>query len=376
MHTHQDSEKKIYSGRVAYMFAYDLAYDMRRDRLGNLLGQHLEDFSITPSKRTPKQLFFYRPQMVRLPSPQLNIDGKTVQMQRSVKVFNIGAISIQYSIPFEVEDIKDLVKYHEPTFGEFNLKQQVSSLAEAVLSELAPYCVRPVTQLGQPEEYTVFCFDRLPLSTGSSRPHAEEWLTGNRRSIAAILMEESESSQLSEQEASESTEQYLTYYDDDLVVVDWDAALVVGQQDNLNEVLHIMELANVQLVELEAYDRILDAALERAYRDLSHPRAHLGRQVYRNLREIRVDLARFSDELLNITKFFGDWHWARIYQSISRRFHLPDWHRIINEKLKTLGDLYQLIQQDRVNFWMIVLETTIVLLFIIDLLVLLYGLKG
>ena len=30
-----------------------------------------------------------------------------------------------------------------------------------------------------------------------------------------------------------------------------------------------MELANLQLAELEAYDRILDAAVDRSYRDLA-----------------------------------------------------------------------------------------------------------
>ena len=42
------------------------------------------------------------------------------------------------------------------------------------------------------------------------------------------------------------------------------------------------------------------------------------RGVQRELREIRVDFARLSDELTNITKFFGDWHLARIYQGLSR----------------------------------------------------------
>jgi uncharacterized Rmd1/YagE family protein len=87
----------------------------------------------------------------------------------------------------------------------------------------------------------------------------------------------------------------------------------------------------------------------------------------RELREIRVDLARFSDELSNITKFFGDWHLARLYENISARFHLADWHRTIDEKLKTLDDLYQLLNQDRTNRWMLTLEVTIVLLFIIDI---------
>ena len=95
----------------------------------------------------------------------------------------------------------------------------------------------------------------------------------------------------------------------------------------------------------------------------------------RELREIRLDLAHFSDELSNITKFFGDWHLARIYENISARFHLGDWHRSIDEKLKTLDDLYQFLSQDRINNWMLTLEITIVLLFVIDLVLLVIGLK-
>ena len=94
-----------------------------------------------------------------------------------------------------------------------------------------------------------------------------------------------------------------------------------------------------------------------------------------DLREIRIDLARFADELSNITKFFGDWHLARIYDNISARFHLNDWHRTVNEKLKTLDGLYQLLKQDQTNRLMLILETIIVLLFILDLVILAIGLK-
>ena len=142
-----------------------------------------------------------------------------------------------------------------------------------------------------------------------------------------------------------------------------------------DETLFIMELANLQLAELEAYDRLLDDSLERAYRDLS-ARPTRGRgSVLRELREIRIDLARFSDELSNITKFFGDWHLARIYENISARFHLADWHRTIDGKLRTLDDLYQLLNHVQTNRWMLILEVTIVLLFVIDLVILFLGLK-
>ena len=143
-----------------------------------------------------------------------------------------------------------------------------------------------------------------------------------------------------------------------------------------NQVVVRTHAANLQLAELEAYDRILDDSLERAYRDLGARPLRGRTAVLRELREIRIDLARFNDELSNITKFFGDWHLARIYQNISARFHLADWHGAIDRKLKTLDDMYQLLNHDQTNRWMLILEVTIVLLFIIDLVVLVMGLKG
>jgi hypothetical protein len=161
------------------------------------------------------------------------------------------------------------------------------------------------------------------------------------------------------------------------VVVDWDAALVVDEPRYFEETLHLMELANLQLAELEAYDRMLDEAVELAYRDVTVKRFR-GWQttgVQRELRELRIDLSRLSDELSNITKFFGDWHLARIYQNLAARFHLSDWHRTIDDKLKTLDDLYQLLRSEQTNRVMLFLETSIVFMFIVDLIILVIGLK-
>jgi hypothetical protein len=225
------------------------------------------------------------------------------------------------------------------------------------------------------EAYTTFCIES-PLTTPTGEPlSAEDWLQVHRREVASLLTQEPEIDHLSKQEAEESTGRYLSYYDHDLVVIDWDAALLIDQRENFDETLYIMELANLQLAELEAYDRLLDDALERSYRDLGQRPTRRRNDMLRDLREIRIDLARFSDELSNITKFFGDWHLARIYQSISARFHLSDWHRTVDAKLKTLDELYQLVKHDQTNRWMLILETTIVLLFIIDVVILIAGLK-
>jgi hypothetical protein len=382
-HQPQTSERKPgaakikqYSGEVVYVYAFDVAYEMARQPVRELLGQPVAQFVVDASKRSPRHLFFYRPQMVRLPPLERIGPHGPIRVEMGIKLLPVGAISITVRVPFSVRHVEDLVDYHDLQFSNGSLNQEVRRLAEEVRGELAPYYVRPVAHLAEEEAYTVFCINSPLVTEDGAALSAEQWLGGHRRAVASLLTQEPDVDHLSKQEADESTDRFLSYYEHDLVVVDWDAALIIDEKANFDETLYVMELANLQLAELEAYDRILDDSLERAYRDLS-ARPMRGRtSILRELREIRIDLARFSDELSNITKFFGDWHLARIYENISARFHLADWHRTIDKKLQTLDDLYQLLNHDQTNRWMLILEVTIVLLFVIDLVILVFGVKA
>jgi hypothetical protein len=367
---------KRYAGEVVYIYAFDVAYEMTRQPVREFLGQPVAQFVVDASKRSPRQLFFYRPQMVRLPPLERIGPHGPVRVERVIKLLPVGAISISVRVPFEVEQVEDLVCYHDLQFSNGALSEEVRRLAEEVRSELVAYYVRPVRQLAEEEAYTVFCTQSPLVSEEGTTVGAEAWWRANRRAVASLLTQEPDVDHLSKQEADESTDRFLSYYEHDLVVVDWDAALIVDERQHFDETLYVMELANLQLAELEAYDRILDDSLDRAYRDLSARPTRGRAAVLRELREIRIDLTRFSDELSNITKFFGDWHLARIYENISARFHLGDWHRTIDKKLQTLDDLYQLLNHDQTNRWMLILEVTIVLLFVIDLVILVLGLKG
>jgi hypothetical protein len=365
-----------YTGEVVYIYAFDVAYEMARRPIRELLGQPVAQFVVDSSKRSPRQLFFYRPQMVRLPALERIGPNGSIRLERVIKILPVGAISITIRVPFEVDQIEDLVEFHDLQFTNGSLNEDVRHLAEEVRRELSDYFIRPVSHLVEEEAYTVFCVESPLLAENGMGVRAENWLAKNRRAVASLLTQEPDIEHLSTQESDESTGRFLSYYEHDIVVVDWDAALIVDQPQNFDETLYVMELANLQLAELEAYDRILDDSLDRAYRDLNSRQFRGRRAVMRELREIRIDLARFNDELSNITKFFGDWHLARIYENISARFHLGDWHRTIDGKLKTLDDLYQLLNHDQTNRWMLILEVTIVLLFVIDLVILFLGLKG
>ncbi|HBL17411.1 MAG TPA: hypothetical protein DD417_11880 [Elusimicrobia bacterium] len=356
------------SGYVVYLYAYDIAYDMRREPIRELLGQPVATFMADVSKHSPQDLFFYRPEMVRLPAVERVGPRGVARVERTLKLLPVGAISITVRVPFEVKRLADLVDFHDLRFSNGALEAEVRRLAEDALRELAPNCIRPVARLQEDEAYTVFCI-ASPLRGDDGKPlSGAAWMFAHRRGVAALLTQEKDPTRLSEAEVEETSVQHLSYYDRDLTVIDWDAALIADEARNFEEILHILELANVQLAELKEYDRVLDAALGRAYRDVEGGiRFWGGREVTAGLREIRIDMARMADEITNITKFFGDWHLARVYQQLSDRFHLGDWSTTVNHKLKTLGELYELLNQERMNRWMLFLEVCIVLLFVADL---------
>ena len=364
-----------YRGEVVYIYAFDVAYDTSRKPIRELLGQPVAQFIVDSSKRSPRQLFFYKPQMVRLPPLEHIGPLGPIRVERIIKLLPVGAISITVRVPFAVEQVEDLIAFHDLQFSHCALHDEVRRLAQNVVTELKDHLIRPQPQLPEEEAYTVFCIASPVVNAANEPMNAEQWFQSHRREIAALLTQEETMARLSKQEAEESTARHLSYYDNDIIVIDWDAALIVDEPRDFDEALYIMELANLQLAELEAYDHLLDHALERSYRDLGERPLRSRRDIMRELRDIRIDMARFNDELSNITKFFGDWHLARIYEKISTRFHLADWHHTINGKLKTLDELYQLLKHDQNNRAMIWLEVTIIVLFVIDLIVLVLGLK-
>ena len=169
---------------------------------------------------------------------------------------------------------------------------------------------------------------------------------------------------LSEQEVQETLAVKYCYYRHNLIVLDWDAAFVVDTPEGCRDVLYVLEVANLQLEELTAYDRGLDKVLDKAYDDVeSTARPHSIRRRHRvlaDLRETRIDLMRVADELSNITKFIGDWHLARVYMGCATRFHLSQWGDMVNQKLRSLDGLYTMLQQDSTNRLMLLLEIAVV----------------
>src|SRR5580704_13687798 len=161
----QPNRVRQYVGEVVYVFAFDVAYEISRQPLRELLGQPVAQFAVDASKRSPRHLFFYKPQMVRLPPLERIGPHGPVRVERAVKI-----------LPFAVPRVEDLVDYHDLQFSNGTLQDEVRQLAEEVRRELHPYLIRPVPELVQEEAYTVFCIQSPFNTVDGVSLSAEDWL--------------------------------------------------------------------------------------------------------------------------------------------------------------------------------------------------------
>jgi hypothetical protein len=162
-----------------------------------------------------------------------------------------------------------------------------------------------------------------------------------------------------------------------LVVIDWDAALVIDLTGSAADVLYVLEVANLQLEEFRMMDQALDRYLNRAYEDLERRGAvslfGSPLAVLQKLRWFRVDLTKLADEVTNITKFVGDWYLARVYLGARERFHLDHWRGSVERRLGQLDELYTVARSEAFERRLLWLEILMAVFFAIDLVAILWG---
>lgn len=338
------------TGKVVYLYAFDVADEIRTSEIREILSRKPFPFQIRVGSQAPKDVRFYQPLSISLG------DGAFV------KIFDVGVISVSFEVEVDVPRCADLTTRHAGPA----LEKRAEELRDQIVQNLRPVMVRPNEGKEVAEAYTVFCLRDIPGDV-------ETWAAENRRAVAALLNEEADPARLSTAQVDETWSRRVSYAVDDLAVIDWDAALVVDGGGYFDDVLYVIELANLQLEELKLLDDRLDRHFERAYADLERysslksPRAAL-----RTLRSMRMDTTMMSEQVSNITKFVGDWHLARVYLACKDRFHLGHWEASVDQKLQELDRIYSLVHADitaRRTMW---LEAMIVALFIIDLLALFF----
>lgn len=353
-------------GDVVYFYAFDVANEIVAGRVVTVLGERPAPQELRPKYAAPKDVAFRRPLAV-VPSANVALAGRPVRAQ--VHIFEVGVVSVVLRVAFEQGELAELLPYHLPTLDDGRpLDRVAQDFCTRACRDLDGALVRP-SEPGEPEAYTVFAV------TDFEAEDTAAWLATHRSDVAGLLCG-LPAGRLSDVQVAESLRHQWSLERADLVVVDWDAALVVDLDGVPEDVLFVLEIANLQLEEFRSMDRALDLALDGAYADLQRqPQSLFGRAspALRKLRWLRVDLTRLADEVTHITKFVGDWHLARVYLAARERLYLDRWRGSVDGRLNELDGLYNTVRGELFDRRLLWLEVLMAVFFAIDVVAILLG---
>ncbi len=276
-------------------------------------------------------------------------------------VFDFGAVSIQYEIAIEpstpLEDLTPLCDalYDAPELDEVGARHR------AGIVDLLDDAVEKPHGWTEAETYAVVFVQELSGGT-------LEDLRGSEVT-AKLLLGEGSPRPLSNATREDVLENAFSYLADDLVVLDWNSAIVV-EPSGSRVVVSVLELATCQLLEFRYFDGLLDAELARVYDLVEKRRPRLLFSPYRALtREVLrrfMELTEFTERVDNAIKSVGDFYLARVYLAAIRRFRVDQWRESVEAKLGLVGRAYELLKGEvevSRSQW---LEVTVVVLILIE----------
>ena len=352
----------IARGTSHVIFVYDIAFAIDLNEAERRISSATRE-TLKHKRRAP-QYFEYSPAPLRIAqgAERVAID-KTFATDPQVElvVYDFGAVTVIYRIDLS-RDGSRLLNLSEELYENKQLLAESRHRVEDLLKVIEPALTKANIS-SFVEDYVIFQVEAFAESID-----IEDLTTRYAADVAQILR--AESGDLSADEIIDATANRISFGKDDVTIVDWNAALVVDTE--AQDVLTVLEFANVELLEMRFLDKRLDDALGLAYDRLSKrsQKWFQFRSDPSDLREIsqwQVDSAILFEGVNNVLKLLGDQYLARLYRLVAQRFHLAEWDVSILRKLQTLESIYQKISDQMVSRRMEVLEWIIIFLIAISI---------
>jgi hypothetical protein len=361
----------VSGGTIVYRI-YDVGYAIQLERASELLAAD------APERLRPVR---GEAQAIQIPNPPITValgsrsetiadEERTIEL--SARLFDFGVVSLRARLASPPGASWAAFVAHGAEIGSSPLWADVfPPVLERLLARIAPAIEKagasPLT-----EDYVVHRIHRLEGPNGERIPPDQlpdediaRLLLGERRPLAASAQRELLSPRFS-------------YFEDDLAVLAWGAALVVEPVAADTDVQYVLEFANAQLLELRFYDSVLDAELpaivmqsERARRTF-----HLmgrGYGVLLGALQRRVaDAIEVVERIENSLKVTDDVFLARIYAAALDLFKTRTWRSGIDRKVRIVRDTYDMLNAESLARRSEALELIVVALIALEIVLALF----
>jgi hypothetical protein len=355
------------SGSFLVLIQYDVAETISLDALRLRLGTGAPAREPKFTHPAPGYVRFEKFPVVEELEPVAISTGERFQCR--LKYFDYGVVSVELELPFTA-DFDRMVRLSSRWTSATEIETCTANLVKERVERFK--AVRGIFVQPYPaflsEEYYVVRLNQALDDDGHPRS-AANLLSNFGDGIAQIVRGEHQT--LAPSERNEALQSSMSYYPNDLLVVGWVAALVYDAYDGAASTIQLLEYANTQLLEFRHYDEVLSHVLDTAYQLLEHRGGLLrnwkmARQAER-LNTIRLDITELTERTDNSIKFLSDMFYARAYKMAARRVGVTDYRNLVEEKLRTAGELYQFMVNEFHQARAFILELMVVAILVIEL---------
>jgi hypothetical protein len=359
-----DMEAALLKGSLWILFLYDVSEEIALERLGRILGAQRPEKEPGFRRPAPEYVRFQQPPVVEGAAPLILGGGE--RLQARVNYYEYGVVTIALELPFEC-GWAELAGLASRWIGSAELEKKAGEVLEERLGRAKPSLIQAYSQRLS-EDYGLIHLRPLPKE-GGGHVSAAELIAGHGPEIAQIVR--GECTPLSDEEAREILHSRMSYYPDDLVVVGWAGAFVYDGPEGMLPTMQLLEYANTQLLEFRRYDEMLTRVLAGVYPTVGRKKGFLARwrlaSEAERLNAIRLDVEELTERMDNSIKFLSDMFSARVYRLAAAKIGVPDYRKLVDDKLETAADLYASMMEQFHQSSAFVLELMIVIILIIDL---------
>ena len=359
------SALRIERGTCYCLFAYDIGATTELEVAARVLTETTHRDTL-PHRRAAPAYFEFHPLPLRLNqrSQPIALGPCMTGDHVDCVLYDFGAVLVIYTINIAgpVANLASLSSVlYDNAVLQADSRRRVDEIIQRLGDAVSKASIAPLI-----EDYSIYHIESLSPATSPT-----EFVQSHRAALAQILRCEPET--LSEQEIQDAMASQISYSPDDLSVIDWQAALLLGS--DVDDVRAVLEFANVELLEMRFLDDQLDRVLDAFYKSLSRGRWKRPFSIradaadMRRLARLQMESAVLFEEVNNALKLLGDQFLARVYRLASQRMHIPDWDTSILRKLQTVESLYSKLADFQNTRRMELLEWIIILLIAISIII-------
>jgi hypothetical protein len=351
-------------GCFRILFLYDVAEALDFDKLRDLLGPRGGTVKRVFPRRTPEYVRFEQAPIVE-PAQSIELNtGERVLC--SIKYYSFAVVVVQFEVPFDC-DWDSLLARTSRWTDPADVEPYARQMLAKHLEQLSPAVIRP-TRDWLEEDYLIINLDGISQGR-ADRPTAAEILSEHGEKIAQLIR--GEVVPLAPRVSEEILESSLSYYAADLVVIGASASLVYDRGEDAAATNQVLEYSKMQLLEFRYYDGLMTRLLSDVYTALEKRRNALFSRwsVPRDAKRfntIRLDVMELTERIDNAIKFVSDMYYARLYRLASTRMGVPDYRNLVDEKLRTVGELYDVMVDQFNEARSFLLEVAIAILALLD----------